>query len=96
MWYLVLAQASVQRRVIYLYKHSFPDVSGSFLSLPVYDVKAVWYYWEACGATVLMDGRWSLEPFFDPVSKSPPRFTNVCLWPVDVRAFEMVNDSTLL
>ena len=70
-----------------------------FLEVPlasVYDVKAVWAYWMACRATVLMDGRWSLEVFFDPVSKSPPRFTNVCLWAVDVRGFEMVDDPTLL
>ena len=45
---------------------------------------------------MLMDGRWSLEVFFDPVSRSPSRFSNVSLRTVDVRAFEMVDDSTLL
>ena len=45
---------------------------------------------------MLMDGRWRLEVFFDPISKSPFTFTNVCLWAVDVRTFEMVDDFTLL
>ena len=62
----------------------------------MYDVEAVWVYWVACRVSVLMDGGWSLEVFFNHVSKGPPRFTNVCLWAVDVRTFEMVNDSTLL
>ena len=92
-WYFT--QVPVQRRVIYHYNHGFFGISGSSLG-SVYDVKAVWAYWVDCGATVLMDGRGSLDVFFNPVSKSSPRFTNVCLWAVDVGTFEMVDDSTLL
>ena len=62
----------------------------------MYDVRTVRAYWVACRTNMLMDGRWSFEVFFDPVSKSPSRISNVCIWAVDVRAFVMVDDFTLL
>ena len=50
MWQLVLAQVSVQRRVI------GPDKHGFLLCLPMDYAETVWADWMSCGAGVLVDG----------------------------------------
>ena len=45
---------------------------------------------------MLMDGEWSFKVFFDPISKSPARFSDIFLRAVYVWAFKLVDNLTFL
>ena len=91
---LIFAKVSVKWKVIYMDEHSFLDISGDTLYFPLYDVKALWTEWVSCWITVLMNGGWSLEMFFNPFFQCTAWFPYVFIWTVDVGTPKVVDDST--
>ena len=95
MWHLLLAQASVQRRVIGPDKYGFCDVSCA-LCLPMDYAETVCADWVSCGACMLMDRGWGPEMFFEPIPKCSASLSNVLLRAVDMWVLIFGYDPTFL
>ena len=95
-WELIFSQVPIKRRVIYMNAHHLLYVSCDSLQFPVDNSKTFRAYWVSCGATVVVDGGWGPKVFFEPVPKSPARFSYVFLKAVCMWAFEFVDYSILL